>query len=119
MIRSLGLMNTEITAKAAPAGGRPANRAPGGYAPATSGGDTRSAHYQTLKGRVHHELLNRLNLERLTRVSRRDAEPEIRELINGMIEAEAQTTPLSLYERENLITDVLDELFGLGRSRRC
>ena len=113
MMQSLNLKTTDVTAKA-PAGGRPVNRAPGGYAAVTSGGDTRSAHYQTLKGRVHHELLNRLNLERLTRVSRREAEPEIRELINGMIEAEAQTTPLSLYERENLITDVLDELFGLG-----
>jgi pilus assembly protein CpaF len=77
-------------------------------------GDTRSPHYQALKGRVHQELLNRLNLEKLTRVTRRDAEPEIRHLINAMVEAEAQTTPLSLFERENLILDVLDELFGLG-----
>jgi pilus assembly protein CpaF len=82
--------------------------------PAVTGGDTRGAHYQNLKGKVHAELLNRLNLERLTRVSRRDAEPEIRELINVLIETEAQTTPLSLYERETLIGDVLDELFGLG-----
>jgi pilus assembly protein CpaF len=80
----------------------------------SAAGDTRSAHYQALKSRVHQELLNRLNLERLGRVSRRDAEPEIRHLINTMIEAEAQTTPLSLFERENLIADVLDELFGLG-----
>ena len=77
-------------------------------------GDTRSPHYQELKAKVHQELLNRLNLERLNRVSRREAEPEIRELINQMIEAEAQNTPLSLFERENLIVDVLDELFGLG-----
>jgi pilus assembly protein CpaF len=83
-------------------------------AAAAGGGDTRSAHYQNLKGKVHAGLLNKLNLERLTRVSRREAEPEIRDLINRMIEDEAQTTPLSLYERENLITDVLDELFGLG-----
>src|SRR5215212_10185075 len=83
-------------------------------AAAAGGGDTRSAHYQNLKGKVHAGLLNKLNLERLTRVSRREAEPEIRELINRMVEDEAQTTPLSLYERENLITDVLDELFGLG-----
>jgi len=76
--------------------------------------DTRSPHYQALKGKVHQELLNRLNLEKLTRVTRRDAEPEIRHLINAMVEAEAQTTPLSLFERENLILDVLDELFGLG-----
>src|SRR4029078_1963449 len=77
-------------------------------------GDTRSPHYQQLKARVHGQLLNRLNLERLTKVSRREAEPEIRSLINGMIEAEAHTTPLSLFERENLIIDVLNELFGLG-----
>jgi pilus assembly protein CpaF len=77
-------------------------------------GDTRSQHYQELKAKVHQELLNRLNLERLNKVSRKDAEPEIRQLINGMIEAEAVTTPLSLFERENLIVDVLNELFGLG-----
>src|SRR4029450_1352001 len=77
-------------------------------------GDTRSSHYQELKAKVHQELLNRLNLERLNRVRRREAEPEIRELINHMVEAEAVTTPLSLFERENLIVDVLDELFGLG-----
>jgi len=77
-------------------------------------GDTRSPHYQELKAKVHQELLNRLNLERLNRVSRREAEPEIRELINHLIEAEVQKTPLSLFERENLIIDVLDELFGLG-----
>jgi len=79
-----------------------------------SAGDTRSPHYQELKAKVHQELLNRLNLERLNKVSRRDAEPEIRSLINSMIEAEAHTTPLSLFERENLIGDVLNELFGLG-----
>ena len=86
------------------------------YVPTSPGaaGDTRSHHYQELKGRVHQELLNRLNLERLTRVSRKEAEPEIRHLINVMLEAEAQKTPLSLFERENLIGDVLDELFGLG-----
>jgi pilus assembly protein CpaF len=86
-------------------------------APATTAAvaaDTRSPEYQSLKGKVHQELLNRLNLERLTRVTRRDAEPEIRHLINSMIEAEAVRTPLSLYERETLVVDVLDELFGLG-----
>jgi pilus assembly protein CpaF len=50
----------------------------------------------------------------LNKVSRREAEPEIRELINHLIESEVQKTPLSLFERENLIIDVLDELFGLG-----
>jgi pilus assembly protein CpaF len=76
--------------------------------------DTRQPHYQKLKARIHQELLNRLNLERLTRTRREDAEPEIRQIVIGMLERESATTPLSLYEREAVIGDVLNELFGLG-----
>src|SRR5829696_4663585 len=76
--------------------------------------DTRNPGYQELKSRIHQDLLNRLNLDRLTRVKREDAEPEIRSLIGGMLERERDKTPLSLYERESLIGDVLHELFGLG-----
>jgi pilus assembly protein CpaF len=76
--------------------------------------DTRHPQYQEIKSRVHTELLNRLNLDRLTSVKREDAEPEIRTLIIGMLEIEAKATPLSLREREQLITDILAELFGLG-----
>jgi pilus assembly protein CpaF len=81
---------------------------------AVAGADTRHPTYQRLKGRVHQELLNRLNLERLTRTKREDAEPEIRQIIMRLLERESETTPLSLFERETLMSDVLDELFGLG-----
>src|ERR1700738_5067699 len=74
----------------------------------------RPPQYQELKARVHQELLNRLNLERLTRMKREDAEPELRTLIIEMLDNESRLTPLSLYERDGLITDVLHELFGLG-----
>ena len=76
--------------------------------------DMRSRAYQELKGRVHNELLGRLNLERLSKVRREDAEPEIKGLIVGLLERESQTTPLSLFERDALIVDVLHEIFGLG-----
>ena len=76
--------------------------------------DTRNVGYQELKSRIHQELLNRLNLDRLTRVKREDAEPEIRGLVNGILERERDKTPLSLFERENIVADVLHELFGLG-----
>jgi len=76
--------------------------------------DTRHPQYQELKSRVHQELLNRLNLDRLTRIKREDAEPEIRNIVIAMLERELQTTPLSLFERESLLTDVMNELFGLG-----
>jgi pilus assembly protein CpaF len=76
--------------------------------------DVRHPQYQEIKAKIHRDLLTRLNLERLSTVQREQAEPEIRSLIQTMLDAETRTTPLTLYEREALITDVLHELFGLG-----
>jgi hypothetical protein len=36
-----------------------------------------------------------------------------------MLDKESATTPLSLYEREALIGDVINELFGLGPLEPC
>jgi pilus assembly protein CpaF len=84
--------------------------------PVTAGGvvDVRQAHYQETKERIHRSLLNRLNLERLNRVGRAQAEPEIRGLILTLLDGESTNVPLSMSEREALITDVFHELFGLG-----
>jgi pilus assembly protein CpaF len=82
--------------------------APGGAS------DPRQRNYQDLKARVHGDLLNRLNLDRLTQMGQQEAEPEIRRLILDIIERGKNTTPLSLAERETLVVDVLNELFGLG-----
>jgi len=76
--------------------------------------DARSRNYQELKSRLHNDLLNRLDLDRLTRLQREVAEPEIRNLIVVLLERESAATPLSLFERESLIADVINELFGLG-----
>ena len=76
--------------------------------------DARHPDYQAIKGRVHQELLNRLNLDRLAQVSVEEAEPELRTLISGLLDREQKYTPLSLVERESLIVDVLHELFDLG-----
>ena len=76
--------------------------------------DPRQRSYQDLKARVHSDLLNRLNLERLTQMGQKEAEPEIRRIILEIIERNGDTTPLALTERETLVTDVLNELFGLG-----
>jgi pilus assembly protein CpaF len=81
---------------------------------AAGGFDARTPQYQELKARVHQGLLARLNLERLSRVTRADAEPEIRDVVTVMLEDEARTMPLSQLERDTLLKDVLDELFGLG-----
>ena len=82
--------------------------------PAGPAADMRNPQYQDLKARIHQELLNRLNLERLGKIRKEEAEPEIRHIIVGLLDREADTTPLSLFERESMIIDVLNELFGLG-----
>jgi pilus assembly protein CpaF len=107
------MSKTTDTNDVAPATGLPRSPLDQGRAVGTRA-DTRHPQYQEIKSRVHTDLLNRLNLDRLTSVKREVAEPEIRSLIINMLEAESKTTPLSLREREQLITDILHELFGLG-----
>jgi pilus assembly protein CpaF len=76
--------------------------------------DDRQSSYHELKEQIHKALLNRLNLDRLQRVGREQAEPELRGVIISLLDSNMQSVPLSLFEREALITDVFHELFGLG-----
>ena len=68
--------------------------------------------YIELKGNVHRKLLNRLNLEALASVERSRAEAEIRTLLFDLIAEEGM--PLSMSERDAILGDVIDEVFGLG-----
>src|SRR3982751_5640329 len=68
--------------------------------------------YMELKANVHRKLLNRLNLEALASAERARAEAEIRTLLFDLIAEEG--TPLSMSEREVILSDVIDEVFGLG-----
>src|ERR687892_696775 len=68
--------------------------------------------YLELKANVHRKLLNRLNLEALASAERSRAEAEIRTLLFDLIAEEG--TPLSMSEREVILGDVIDEVFGLG-----
>jgi pilus assembly protein CpaF len=70
------------------------------------------AQYVQLKANVHRKLLNRLNLEALASADRQRAESEIRTLVFELMAEEA--TPVSLAEREQILSDILDEVFGLG-----
>src|SRR5919106_797964 len=68
--------------------------------------------YIEIKANVHRKLLNRLNLEALANAERSRAEGEIRTLLFDLIAEEG--TPLSMAEREVVLSDVIDEVFGLG-----
>src|SRR5688500_10482287 len=68
--------------------------------------------YIELKGDVHRKLINKLNLEALASVERSRAEAEIRTLLFDLIAEEGM--PLSMSERDAILGDVIDEVFGLG-----
>src|SRR5579884_4140231 len=71
-----------------------------------------TSNYQELKFGVHRKLLDRINLEALAARSGEKARQEIRPAIAKLVGEEK--TPLSLVEKDQLIEEVLDEVFGLG-----
>jgi len=79
---------------------------------AAAANEARRAQYLEVRGAVHRKLLTRLNLEKLASADRSRVEGEIRALVSTLI-AEAGM-PLSVGERDAILGDVLDEVFGFG-----
>jgi pilus assembly protein CpaF len=69
-------------------------------------------HYLELKANVHRKLLSRLNLEALAQAERSRAESEIRTVVGELLADEA--VPISYSERETLLAELIDDVFGLG-----
>jgi pilus assembly protein CpaF len=74
--------------------------------------DISAIQYQELKFSIHKKLLDRINLEAVYAMPgdrvRQEIRPSIAKLVNE------EKTPLSLTEKDRLIEEVLDEVFGLG-----
>jgi len=74
--------------------------------------DTSPLGRQEMKFAVHRKLLDRINLEALYAMPgdrvRQEIRPSVAKLVNE------EKTPLSLQEKDQLIEEVLDEVFGLG-----
>src|ERR1700674_5481509 len=68
--------------------------------------------HQELKFALHRKLLDRINLEALSSMAGERARAEIRAAVARLVEEE--NPPLNLVEKERLIEEVLDEVFGLG-----
>jgi pilus assembly protein CpaF len=68
--------------------------------------------YQSLKSRLHRSLISKLDLTRLNIVQRDVLRHEITRLVEDLLDSEA--IPLSSAERERIVTEVANEIFGLG-----
>src|SRR5205823_2460886 len=68
--------------------------------------------YQELKTTLHRELLNKIDLEKLTSLQDVRARTQVQNVIYDLIGI--SNVPLSSAERERLCREVLHEVFGLG-----
>jgi pilus assembly protein CpaF len=71
-----------------------------------------SREYQELKFVLHRKLLDRINLEILSSVANDRMRAEVRSAVAKLVEEES--TPLNIMEKDRLISEVIDEVFGLG-----
>ena len=68
--------------------------------------------YQELKTKLHRELLNRIDLERLTSLQDVRARTQVQNVIYELIGS--SNVPLSAAEKDRICREVLHEVFGLG-----
>jgi len=69
-------------------------------------------YFQQVKSDLHRRILSRLNLERLNAMPEETAREEVLTVIRNTVSMEA--VPLSFVERERIVREILDEIFGLG-----
>ncbi|HTG94893.1 MAG TPA: ATPase, T2SS/T4P/T4SS family, partial [Pyrinomonadaceae bacterium] len=68
--------------------------------------------FQEMKARLHRQLINRMDLTKLSALTQEQVHTEVSRLAEVVLAQEG--APLSASEREKLVNDVQHELFGLG-----
>ena len=68
--------------------------------------------HQDLKFTLHRKLLDKINLDALASIETQKLRNEVRSALTALIDAEQ--TLLSAIERNQIVSEVLDEVFGLG-----
>ncbi len=71
-----------------------------------------SVEHLEMKFALHRKLLDKINLERLSAIDSQRMRIEVRAAVASLLGEEK--TPLSLAEKDVLVEEVLDEVFGLG-----
>jgi pilus assembly protein CpaF len=68
--------------------------------------------YWQVKSSLHTKLLQEVDLERLNRLEEKVARERVQKVLREMLQKD--NTPLTSGERDQIIAEVVDELFGLG-----
>jgi len=68
--------------------------------------------YSQIRTKIHTRILEEIDLESINRLAEETRQERVSQMIRSMLERE--NTPLTFSERERIIGEVSDELFGLG-----
>ena len=71
-----------------------------------------ASHYQELKGRLHHRVIEMLDLTAINSMSQEAVTGQLTKLIEQLLQQES--VPLNQRERTQLAQDILHEVLGLG-----
>jgi pilus assembly protein CpaF len=82
-----------------------------GQAPARS---DLADHYFDIKTRIHDRLIDMIDLSLLDSLSESDMRAEVAKVAEGLLWEEFQNAPLNLAERKRMLSEIQDEVIGLG-----
>src|SRR6516164_6310617 len=68
--------------------------------------------FSAVKTAIHRKLIQKLNLDRITESNREEVRRQVSSILEALVVGES--TPMNLQERERLVQEVLNEVFGLG-----
>ena len=68
--------------------------------------------YREMKSKIHAQILQEIDLESLNKLQEKVARSRVGEAIRELLHRDR--TPLALSERERMVNEIVDELFGLG-----
>lgn len=73
-----------------------------------------SDEYFELKTRIHNRLLDLIDLTLLGSLDQNILKPQIKTLVEKILSEDKKRVPLNLAEKERLLAEIEDEVFGLG-----
>jgi len=68
--------------------------------------------YREMKAKIHSQILQEIDLESLNKLQEKIARTRVGDAIRELLHRDR--TPLALSERERMVNEIVDELFGLG-----
>jgi pilus assembly protein CpaF len=70
--------------------------------------------YFDLKSKIHDRMLDLVDLSKMDRVDPLFLKPELRKVVDKILQEDAQSLPLNALEKQKLYAEIMDEVLGFG-----